>query len=265
MPENYQAILSDLGVDTTQQPDQPSDTPATTPAPVNNEADNAETPADNAVATENTSTPAQPEAPKESEQDTRRNEAFAAMRAENTKYKQFMQHLMKGADFRGDEATFMSQLSEASYKRQAQRQGNQVSPELLERMDNLEAQNKAYLEERNRSMFTSNLANLQSTFELSDAEVKEFVDLAVKEHIDLTIPGTNFVTLYQGLFFDKILDKKIEQARQTWIAQDTKANNAANPDGKSGKKDPAPTNVNTMAEFESHYIILLSGSKTKLS
>ena len=26
---------------------------------------------------------------------------------------------------------------------------------------------------------------------------------------------------------------------------------AANPDGKSGKKDPAPTNVNTMAEFDS--------------
>jgi hypothetical protein len=43
----------------------------------------------------------------------------------------------------------------------------------------------------------------------------------------------------------------IETERQAWIAQSNKANNAATPDGKSGKKDPAPTNVNTMAEFDS--------------
>lgn len=252
MPEDYQSILSDLGVDTTQSDDTNSDPTVTDPATVDNTTNTDTATADNATATDNSSAPTQPEDDtKESEQNTRRNEAFAAMRAENTKYKQFMQHLMKGANFQGDEAAFMANLTEASYRRQAQQQGNQVSPELLKRMDNLESQNKAYIEERNRNMFTSNLANLQNTFELSNAEVKEFVDLAVKEHIDLTIPGTNFITLYQGLFFDKILNKKIEQARQTWIEQDTKANNAANPDGKSGKKDPAPTNVNSMAEFES--------------
>ena len=43
----------------------------------------------------------------------------------------------------------------------------------------------------------------------------------------------------------------IEEERQKWIAQSNKANSAANPDGKSGKKDPAQTNVNTMAEFDS--------------
>lgn len=252
MPEDYQTILSDLGVDTTQTDNPASDTAVPATATVDNATDNATATANTATATNNASAPTQPEtSTKESEQDIRRNEAFAAMRAENTKYKQFMQHLMKGANFQGDEAAFMANLTEASYRRQAQQQGNQVSPELLKRMDNLEAQNKKYAEESNRQMFTTNLANLQNTFELSNAEVKEFVDLAVREHIDLTIPGTNFVTLYQGLFFDKILNKKIEQARQTWIAQDAKANNAANPDGKSGKKDPAPTNVNSMAEFES--------------
>jgi hypothetical protein len=43
----------------------------------------------------------------------------------------------------------------------------------------------------------------------------------------------------------------LNEERQNWIAQNSKANNAANPDGKSGKKDPTPTNVNTMAEFDS--------------
>ena len=36
---------------------------------------------------------------------------------------------MKGAGYEGDEDGFMNQLTEARYKRHAQRQGNQVSPE----------------------------------------------------------------------------------------------------------------------------------------
>ena len=95
------------------------------------------------------------------------------------------------------------------------------------------------------------MKGLQEKFNLTDNDVKDFVNLALKENIDLTIPGTNFITLYQGLFFDKLKDKLIEDERQKWIAQNNKANSATNPDGKSGKKDPTPTDVNTMAEFDS--------------
>ena len=173
------------------------------------------------------------------------------MRAENNKYKKFLQHIMKGANFTGAEDEFINQLTEASYQRQAQRQGNQISPEILKRMDTLETQNRSLIESQNRQMFATNLRNLQEQLKLNDNEIKEFIDLAVKEKIDLTIPDTNFVTLYQGLFFDKLKEKILNEERQNWIAQNSKANNAANPDGKSGKKDPTPTNVNTMAEFDS--------------
>ena len=115
----------------------------------------------------------------------------------------------------------------------------------------LEAQNKSLIDAQNRQMFTANLKNMQETLNLTDNDLKEFVDLAVREHIDLTIPGTNFITLYQGLFYNKLKERDIEAARQSWIEQNSKANGAANPDGKSGKKDPTPTNVNTMAEFDS--------------
>ena len=118
-------------------------------------------------------------------------------------------------------------------------------------MDSLENQNKSLIDAQNRQNFIANMKGLQEKFNLTDNDVKDFVNLALKENIDLTIPGTNFITLYQGLFFDKLKDKLIEDERQKWIAQNSKANSAANPDGKSGKKDPAPTNVNTMAEFDS--------------
>ena len=171
------------------------------------------------------------------------------MRSENTKYKKFLQQIMKGANFQGDEAAFMETLTEASYKRQAQ--GSQVSPEVLKRMDTLEAQNQTLLDAQNRQLFSANLKNLQDSLKLKNEDLQEFVNLAVRENIDLTIPGTNFVTLYQGLFYDKLKARDIEAARQEWITQSNKANDAVTPQGKSGKTDPTPTNVNTMAEFNS--------------
>ena len=242
MPEDYQAILNDLGVDTSQ----PAPAADPTPAP---ESD----PAANPAPAQADPAPADPAPADNGQAEDQRlaNEAFAAMRSENSKYKKFMQHIMKGANFNGSEEDFMNNLTEAAYQRQAQRQGNQVSPELLKRMDTLETQNKSLIDAQNRQMFTANLKGLQDAFKLNDEEIKEFVTFAVKEQIDLTVPGTNFITLYQGLFFDKLMNKKLEEARQDWIAQNSKASSAANPDGKSGKKDPTPTNVNTMAEFDS--------------
>ena len=266
MPEDYQAILNDLGVDTSN-----------TAAPNTGTADNGNTP--NNVATENnantanntgTTPVADPTNDANSSDNNASNntnnqnvnnsvpdnntnqraqEAFAALRSENSKYKKFMANLMKGSNFSGTEEDFMNKLSEAAYQRQAQI--NNVSPEMLKRMDTIENQNKALIDAQNRQLFAANIKHLQDTFKLNDKEINEFISLAAREKIDLTIPGSNFVTLYQGLFFDSLKDKIINEERQKWIAQGNKANNAANPDGKSGKKDPTPTDVKTMAEFES--------------
>lgn len=252
MPEDYQTLLADLGVDTSAQPAQADAAPVdnTTAEPTSATADNATAEPDTA-AQSTVDDLEEDNVNANAEEQRRANEAFAAMRAENSKYKKFMQHIMKGANFQGDEAAFMEALTDASYKRQAANQGGQVSPEILRRMDTLESQNRSLLDARDRELFATNLKNMQTNLGLKDKDVKEFVDYAVKENIDLTIPGTNFVTLYRGLFYDKLMTRTVEDERQKWIAQSNKANNATNPDGKSGKQDPVSTNVNTMAEFNS--------------
>ena len=252
MPEDYQAILSDLGVDTSIDPTGQDNNTNNTQQSTEDPTSNPNSGAGNAINNNDTGADGGNNDDGEADLKAQRiNDAFAAMRSENTKYKKFMQQIMKGANFNGSEEDFMKNLTEASYQRQAQRQGSQVSPEILKRMDTIESQNKALIDAQNRQMFAANLKGLQDTFKLTDKEITEFVNFAVKEQIDLTVPGTNFVTLYQGLFFDKLMNKKVEEERQKWIAQNSKANSASNPDGKSGKKDPEPTNVNTMAEFDS--------------
>ena len=267
MPDDYQALLSELGavdsdgnaVTTTNNTDDnnsnsdanqtaTTDPNAQTTDPIT--GDQGTTATDlNADQGDDAGDNADDNA--EDEETQRRNEAFAAMRSENGKYKKFIGQLMKGAGFNGSEEDFIKNLEDASYRQQAQRQGKQVSPEILKRMDTLESQNKSLIDAQNRQTFAANLRALQDTFKLNNNELKEFVNAAIKEQMDLTLPGTNFVNIYKSLFFDKLVDKRIEEERQKWIAQSNKAGNAANPDGKSGKKDPTPTDVNTMAEFES--------------
>lgn len=257
MPEDYQAILNDLGVDTSNQ--SPTTNQPQTQDPTSQGTDgqsaqatvtdpNSQTQGD---ATTNAGTQDGGSQTTEDPDVKRTNDAFAALRVENGRYKKLLTQMMKGAGFTGREEDFISKIEDAAYRQQAQRQGNQVSPELLKRMDSLENQNKSLIDAQNRQNFIANMKGLQEKFNLTDNDVKDFVNLALKENIDLTIPGTNFITLYQGLFFDKLKDKLIEDERQKWIAQNNKANSATNPDGKSGKKDPTPTDVNTMAEFDS--------------
>lgn len=251
MPEDYQAILSDLGVDTsgtTDPANQSTDPTPDTTAASQPDASQAQGTDDKQTANPDPAT----SDPKADENQRKANEAFAAMRSENTKYKQFIQHMMKGVpNFHGTEADFINMMTEASYKNQAKAQGSQVSPEILKRMDTLEKQNNALAENANRQHFAANIKHLQETFKLTDSEIKEFITTAANEHLNLLDPNMDYVMLYAGMNHDKMIKKAVEDARQEWIKQSNKSNNAATPDGKSGTKDPEPTSVNTMAEFDS--------------
>lgn len=242
MTENYQNDLDALGKEL-QDMSYPEDSNTNESAPVEEASKESETEVPESkedVETEVNKT----------FENQKTNEAFASMRAENSKYKTFIKQLMKGSGFQGDEATYMQNLIDASYKQQSERQGQGVSPEFLKKMDDLENKTRVLEEERNRTAFAANIRGLQDKFKLSDSEIKEFLDTAVQEHIDITAPGSNFVTLYQGLFYDKLMEKKIKEERQQWIAQNSKANSAANVDNKSGKV-PEEKSIDNMAEFES--------------
>lgn len=262
MPENIDGLLSDLGVDPNAgAPEASADT----------QTDNVDTSTDssNAVETPATDTDVDNNAANTGDEDDvaaelneevdaqaqleqqRANQAFAAMRAENSKYKKFMQTLMRGSNFAGNEEAFIKLLEDEAYKKQAQIQGMAANPELLRKMDQQEEQIKELTQAQRDQTLMLGLKTLQQTHGLTGKEVEAFVQKAIENRIDLLAPGTNFDTLYKGMFFDDIMKKKVESERQNWIKQSNKADSAANPDGKSGRKETAPTDVKTMAEFNS--------------
>ena len=250
MPENIDGLLADFGISSdTNAQDNATDNTAVGNATdtAANTADPAETPTDSAP-TDSDVDAAQAAAQLEEQ---KRNQAFANMRAENSKYKKFMQTLMKGSNFTGDEAAFITALENEAYKKQAQIQGMAANPELLRKMDQQEEQIKALTKSQQDQTLMLGLKTLQQTNNLSGKEVEEFVQRAIDNKIDLLAPGVNFDTLYKGMFFEDIMKKQIEAERQNWIKQSSKADHAANPDGSSGKKESSPTDVKTMAEFNS--------------
>lgn len=263
MPENIDNLLSDLGVDTSAPQDAPADTADTSETNATTDADTSTDAADTTASTDNSA-----DASDDDDDDVaaelaadnnlqnqienqRANQAFAAMRAENSKYKKFLQTLMRGSNFEGNEEAFIQALETEAYKKQAQLQGIAANPELLRKMDQQEEQIKELTKSQRDQTLLLGLKTLQQTNNLSGKEVEAFVQKAIEHKIDLLAPGVNFNTLYKGMFFDDIVEKRIEEERQKWIKQSNKADSAAKPDGKSGKKDPAPTDVKTMAEFNS--------------
>ena len=249
MPENIEGLLADFGVDPNAGAPETDEAEQTNPtdADATSTTDEVET---NTESTEPEEQEAEADVQAQLEQQ-RANQAFAAMRAENTKYKKFMQTLMRGSNFNGDEAAFIQALENEAYKKQAQLQGMAANPELLRKMDQQEEQIKELTQSQRDQTLMLGLKTLQQMHNLSGKEVEAFVQRAIDNKIDLLAPGVNFDTLYKGMFFDDIVKKQIENERQNWIKQSNKADSAATPDGKSGKKEPTPTDVKTMAEFNS--------------
>ena len=259
MPENIDNLLSDLGVDTSASQDAPADTADTSeqtdaPTDADTSTDAADTSADSSASDDDEDVAAELAADNELQnqlENQRANQAFAAMRAENSKYKKFLQTLMKGSNFEGNEEAFIQALENEAYKKQAQIQGIAANPELLRKMDQQEEQIRELTKSQRDQTLLLGLKTLQQTNNLTGKEVEAFVQKAIENKIDLLAPGVNFNTLYKGMFFDDIVAKRIEDERQKWIKQSNKADSAAVPDGKSGKKEPTPTDVKTMAEFDS--------------
>jgi hypothetical protein len=255
MPDNIDSLLNSFGINpsadeqtTSNESDKnvPEAQDVTSTDTESGSTDTKETTTD--TETETTETAEDTQAQLEQQ---RANQAFAAMRAENSKYKKFMQTLMKGSNFTGDEAAFIEALENEAYKKQAQLQGMAANPELLRKVDQQEEQIRELKRSQNDQTLMLGLKTLQQTNNLTGKEVEMFVQRAIENKIDLLAPGVNFDTLYKGMFFEDIVKKKIEAERQNWIKQSNKANDAANPDGKSGKRENSQTDVKTMAEFNS--------------
>lgn len=238
MPDNYQALLGEIGVESaepvTTDPvttdtiitdpiiTDPSIIPETDPV-------NAETVTDPATADPAIPTDIQDTIDPEMEA---RNQAFAALRVQNAKYQKAMARVAQALGAT-DEDEAMEKLIGASYDVQAKREN--VDPAILRRLTDLEEKNQMLDTATRQQFIRDSFGAVQKKFNLDEKEVIAFAQKLTDQNVDIFNSNVPLDTLYLGLYHDTITSKKLEAEKQNWIKGQNEAEKAPSVNPATGK------------------------------
>lgn len=255
MPEDYQALLGELGV----QPADPTpadpaviDTVVTDPTPAdpntNPEVDPANpvpatdpAPADPAASTD-------PQPPVVDPNTEARNQAFAAMRAQNAKYQKAFARIAQAMGAQNEDEA-IEKIVGASFDVQAKREN--VDPNVLRRITDLEEKNNI-LDSATRQQFVRDSFNaVQKQFNLTDQEVISFAQKLTDQNVDIFNLNVPLSILYTGMNHDAIISKRLETEKQNWIKGQAEADKAPGVNPATGKPlDKEKTEITTEADLD---------------
>ena len=216
MPDDLSNIFAGLVDEQTDPVEAPTETETET------ETEPAtETETETKTKTEETAEPAQDPT----------NQAFAALRADNAKYKKFFNDIKDKLGL--DEDAFMTDVRDKALASKAKDMN--VSPEVLKKMQEQEDRlNELTQADRQKTLMVS-LQNLQQTYNLSNKDLQEFVQDTINKGVDLYDSVMDLSTLYKALNHDKLVAKAVEDAKQEFIKNQAKANDASDPTDSKGR------------------------------
>lgn len=183
------------------------------------------------------------------------NQAYAAMRVELKRQSDLLQ---KVADSRG---ISLDQLKTELNKEAVEKKAAQlnVTPEVYERLSRLEEANRAKEAElqalRDREyksqqsqLLTRNIEEVQKEYGLSDDQAMAFVNETIRQGMDILKGSVPLSIVYKGMNFDKLMEEKIEAAKQEVIAQYEKADKHA-PTTMKNSGNSADKDVNDVLDM----------------
>ena len=240
MPEDYQALLGELGVESA---DPVTTDPVVTTAPVTTiptttdpsvipgtDPANPELVTDPATA----ATPAtltDPQSTVDPEMEAR-NQAFAALRVQNAKYQKAMARVAQALGATNEDEA-MEKLIGASYDVQAKREN--VDPVILRRLTDLEEKNQMLDTATKQQFIRDSFGAVQKKFNLDEKEVIAFAQKLTDQNVDIFNSNVPLDTLYLGLYHDTITSKKLEAEKQNWIKGQSEAEKAPGVNPATGK------------------------------
>lgn len=178
----------------------------------------------------------------EETQESKANRAFAEMRAKNTKYERALARAAKMSNLSVDE--FLEQMENKTLEQQAKTLG--TNPELLKRLESLEAENESYRNSQIQMHLTREFGKVEQDLGVSKKDLQEFTTELMKRGHNFQDTSVDYTLLYRGMYHDKLIEKE----RQKWIARQGKAQNSATTVGKSGKRDSSPETIESMADLD---------------
>lgn len=254
MPEDYQALLGELGVDTTTpapvvntvEPEAVPETPATDPTNIPGTETTPVEPATDPAITD----PAAPIAPPEivDQAQEARNSAFAEMRVQNAKYQKAIAQVAKAMGSASEDEA-IEKLMGASLDVQGKREN--IDPVVLKRLNDLEEKNAMLDTATKTSFIKESFGAVQKKFNLPDADVIKFAQKLTDQNVDIFNSNVPLDVLYLGLNYDTLKTKMLEAEKQNWIKGQTEADKAPGVNPATGKPiDKEKKDISTEADLE---------------
>lgn len=165
--------------------------------------------------------------------DDKRNAAFADLRRqaqEAKKYQDFINRLAEESGVTPEE--ILARYEERQMEAEAERQN--VPVDVIKRLSSLEQENQAIKQQTFEERFNSQVDSAVAKYNASDDDVEQAFKYAAENGIDLREGKVNFDAVYRMAHLDTIVQREIENARQSDLsAKKKRQQEAAIPNGNS--------------------------------
>ena len=241
MPENYQALLGELGIEQGSDPGAATDPvaiPGTDPAsnnPTNPDTNTVTDPVNTVTVTD--PAPADPAKPTDVQNvvdpsSEAKNQAFAAMRARNAKYEKAFARVTQAMGAANEDEA-IEKLIGASFDVQGKREN--IDPAILRRLTDLEEKNQV-LDTATRNQFVKDsFSAVQKELNLTDQETISFAQKLTDQNVDIFNLNVPLSIIYKGMNHDTLTTKMLEAEKQNWIKGQAAADKAPGVNPATGK------------------------------
>lgn len=157
----------------------------------------------------------------------KQNKAFAEMRVVNTKYANVIRGI--GQLLGADEGKAPEEILELVQNKltEAQAEQQKVPLELLQKVQFLEGEYNRNQQQTLQQQAMLGFQNVKNEFGLNDDELGKFAQKLADLNINPFDKPTDLKAVYQNVFFDDIMNKKIEKALADERARAAKAGNSS--------------------------------------
>lgn len=158
------------------------------------------------------------------------HEAFAKLRVERNRYESVIARLAQREGLSIEDYEAKVEQDEMA----AEAAEKEVPVEFLERLKELEHAEEVREREHQASRFRTNIERFQNKHDLSEPQLRGFIDTCFDNGIDLTTAGIDLNILYRGLYHDDM----VENERQKWITKDKENRNSTSSTGQGKGSTP---------------------------
>lgn len=182
-------------------------------------------------------------------------QAFASMRVQNKKYEQLMQGMAEVLGVQGvdDPDKLAETLKEKVTEAQAKQQN--VDPQLLSRLRQLEERDQQYAQEERRRNAYLGFQRVKEEFGLDDKGLSQFADQLANDGINPFERDMDLKTAYIERNYDTLLKEAEARGAKKEAERAAQAtNHSTTPDSyKGGSEDNEPDKVDSISDLEQWY------------